>query len=103
MRRSVLICYNPLEFSEVRTAMSTGAEKYEGDGTAAAGGAGAAARGAGARSAYSARLLAEVGREVKAFKIRDVEINPPLVLSPMAGVDAGPFRGLLQTRGRSGR
>ena len=82
--------------------MSTGAEKYEGDGTAAADGAGAAAKGAGARSAYSARLLAEVGREVKAFKIRDVEITPPLVLSPMAGVTDVPFRALLKRRGGIG-
>ena len=30
--------------------------------------------------------------EIKPFKIRDIEINPPLVLSPMAGVTDKPFR-----------
>src|SRR6059058_5232440 len=36
---------------------------------------------------------------MKPFKIRDVEISPPLVLSPMAGV---PFRALLKRRGGIG-
>jgi len=75
--------------------MSTSAEKYEGGGAAAA-------EGAGAQSPYSARLLAEVGREVRPFKIRDVEISPPLVLSPMAGVTDVPFRALLKRRGGVG-
>ena len=68
--------------------MSTGVDKCENIQSAAA-------EGAGARSPYSARLLAEVGREVKSFKIRGVEINPPLVLSPMAGATDDPFRALL--------
>src|SRR5829696_3491269 len=36
------------------------------------------------------------------FKIRDVEISPPLVLSPMAGVTDVPFRALLKRRGGIG-
>jgi tRNA-dihydrouridine synthase B len=36
------------------------------------------------------------------FKIRDVEINPPLVLSPMAGVTDISFRRLLKRRGGIG-
>ncbi|HYY56456.1 MAG TPA: tRNA dihydrouridine synthase DusB, partial [Pyrinomonadaceae bacterium] len=39
---------------------------------------------------------------MKAFKIRDVEINPPLVLSPMAGVTDVSFRRLLKRRGGIG-
>jgi nifR3 family TIM-barrel protein len=39
---------------------------------------------------------------MKPFKIRDVEINPPLVLSPMAGVTDVPFRALLKGRGGIG-
>lgn len=39
---------------------------------------------------------------MKSFKIRDVEINPPLVLSPMAGVTDVPFRALLKRRGGVG-
>ena len=39
---------------------------------------------------------------MKPFKIRDVEINPPLVLSPMAGVTDVPFRALLKRRGGIG-
>ncbi len=38
----------------------------------------------------------------KAFKIRDIEIKPPLVLSPMAGVTDVPFRALLKRRGGIG-
>jgi tRNA-dihydrouridine synthase B len=38
----------------------------------------------------------------KPFKIRDVEISPPLVLSPMAGVTDVPFRALLKRRGGIG-
>jgi len=38
----------------------------------------------------------------KPFKIRDVEINPPLVLSPMAGVTDVAFRCLLKRRGGIG-
>src|SRR5205809_5520280 len=40
--------------------------------------------------------------QIKSFKIRDVEINPPLVLSPMAGVTDVPFRALLKRRGGIG-
>src|SRR5438067_13414741 len=40
--------------------------------------------------------------EIKPFKIRDVEINPPLVLSPMAGVTDVSFRRLLKARGGVG-
>lgn len=39
---------------------------------------------------------------MKTFKIRDVEISPPLVLSPMAGVTDVPFRALLKRRGGIG-
>jgi tRNA-dihydrouridine synthase B len=39
---------------------------------------------------------------MKPFKIRDIEISPPLVLSPMAGVTDVPFRALLKRRGGVG-
>jgi len=39
---------------------------------------------------------------MKSFKIRDIEINPPLVLSPMAGVTDYSFRRLLKRRGGIG-
>jgi tRNA-dihydrouridine synthase B len=39
---------------------------------------------------------------MKPFKIRDIEINPPLVLSPMAGVTDVSFRRLLKQRGGIG-
>src|SRR2546429_2563352 len=39
---------------------------------------------------------------IKAFKIGDIEINPPLVLSPMAGVTDISFRRLLKQRGGVG-
>ncbi len=39
---------------------------------------------------------------MKPFKIRDVEIKPPLVLSPMAGVTDVAFRCLLKRRGGIG-
>ena len=39
---------------------------------------------------------------IKPFKIRDIEINPPLVLSPMAGVTDISFRRLLKGRGGIG-
>ena len=38
----------------------------------------------------------------KPFKIRDIEINPPLILSPMAGVTDISFRRLLKRRGGIG-
>jgi nifR3 family TIM-barrel protein len=41
-------------------------------------------------------------QDIKPFKIRDVEINPPLVLSPMAGVTDISFRRLLKRRGGVG-
>jgi len=40
--------------------------------------------------------------EIRPFKIRDIEINPPLVLSPMAGVTDISFRRLLKARGGIG-
>src|SRR5438874_3001544 len=40
--------------------------------------------------------------EIQPFKIRDIEINPPLVLSPMAGVTDISFRRLLKQRGGVG-
>jgi tRNA-dihydrouridine synthase B len=39
---------------------------------------------------------------IKPFRIRDVEISPPLVLSPMAGVTDISFRRLLKRRGGIG-
>jgi tRNA-dihydrouridine synthase B len=41
-------------------------------------------------------------RDIKPFKIRDIEINPPLILSPMAGVTDVSFRRLLKRRGGVG-
>src|ERR1051326_958169 len=38
----------------------------------------------------------------KPFKIRDIEINPPLILSPVAGVTDLSFRRLLKRRGGIG-
>ncbi|MBV9960248.1 MAG: tRNA dihydrouridine synthase DusB [Acidobacteria bacterium] len=38
----------------------------------------------------------------KPFQIRDIEINPPLILSPMAGVTDISFRRLLKRRGGIG-
>ena len=40
--------------------------------------------------------------DIKPFKIRDVEINPPLILSPMAGVTDVSFRRLIKRRGGVG-
>src|SRR6266496_2629371 len=40
--------------------------------------------------------------EIKPFKIRDIVIDPPLVLSPMAGVTDISFRRLLKQRGGIG-
>jgi tRNA-dihydrouridine synthase B len=40
--------------------------------------------------------------QIRPFKIRDLEINPPLVLSPMAGVTDISFRRLLKRRGGVG-
>jgi nifR3 family TIM-barrel protein len=39
---------------------------------------------------------------VKAFKIRDIDIDPPLILSPMAGVTDYVFRRLIKRRGGVG-
>lgn len=39
---------------------------------------------------------------MKSFKIRNIEINPPLVLSPMAGVTDYTFRRLIKNRGGVG-
>lgn len=44
----------------------------------------------------------EMSAMTKPFKIRDIEINPPLVLSPMAGVTDVSFRRLLKRRGGIG-
>lgn len=43
-----------------------------------------------------------VPKDLKAFKIRDIEINPPLILSPMAGVTDYTFRRLIKRRGGVG-
>jgi tRNA-dihydrouridine synthase B len=43
-----------------------------------------------------------VNPAIKPFKIRDIEINPPLVLSPMAGVTDISFRRLVKQRGGVG-
>ena len=40
--------------------------------------------------------------EIKSFQIRDVEIKPPLILSPMAGVTDVSFRRLIKRRGGVG-
>ena len=40
--------------------------------------------------------------QIRPFKIRDIEISPPLVLSPMAGVTDISFRRLLKARGGIG-
>lgn len=39
---------------------------------------------------------------MKPFKIRDIQINPPLILSPMAGVTDYTFRRLIKRRGGVG-
>jgi tRNA-dihydrouridine synthase B len=72
--------------------MSAGGERF--DAGEKAGGGGAAAR--------AAAGLPAPGRGGKPFKIRDVGISPPLVLSPMAGVTDVPFRALLKRRGGIG-
>jgi len=43
-----------------------------------------------------------VTRTIKPFKIRNIEINPPLILSPMAGVTDVSFRRLIKRRGGVG-
>src|SRR5436853_7093214 len=40
--------------------------------------------------------------QIKSFKIREIEIQPPLILSPMAGVTDVSFRRLLKRRGGLG-
>src|SRR6266403_3713927 len=40
--------------------------------------------------------------EIKSFKIRNIAISPPLILSPMAGVTDVSFRRLLKRRGGVG-
>src|SRR6266481_2357410 len=40
--------------------------------------------------------------EIEPFKIRDIEISPPLILSPMAGVTDVSFRRLIKRRGGVG-
>src|SRR6266487_3230187 len=39
---------------------------------------------------------------VKSFRIRNIEIDPPLILSPMAGVTDVSFRRLIKRRGGVG-
>jgi tRNA-dihydrouridine synthase B len=39
---------------------------------------------------------------IRPFRIRDIEINPPLILSPMAGVTDVSFRRLIKRRGGVG-
>ena len=41
-------------------------------------------------------------QDIKPFKIRDIEISPPLILSPMAGVTDVSFRRLLKRCGGVG-
>ena len=41
-------------------------------------------------------------RDVKPFKIRNIDIDPPLILSPMAGVTDYTFRRLIKRRGGVG-
>ncbi len=62
----------------------------------------AATERATSQTASGAAALPALEREVKGFKIRDIEINPPLVLSPMAGVTDVAFRCLLKRRGGIG-
>src|SRR5947208_10461768 len=40
--------------------------------------------------------------QIKSFKIREIEIQPPLIISPMAGVTDVSFRRLLKRRGGVG-
>src|SRR2546429_4035563 len=40
--------------------------------------------------------------QIKSFRIRDIEIDPPLILSPMAGVTDISFRRLVKSRGGVG-
>ena len=61
------------------------------------------ARGEVAATATGASLVSDFApQSIKPFKIRHIEINPPLVLSPMAGVTDVPFRCLLKRRGGIG-
>src|SRR6266850_5608283 len=41
-------------------------------------------------------------KEIKSFKIRDIDISPALILSPMAGVTDVSFRRLIKRRGGVG-
>jgi tRNA-dihydrouridine synthase B len=52
--------------------------------------------------ARASKWKLKMSTEVRPFKIRDVEINPPLILSPMAGVTDVSFRRLLKRRGGVG-
>ncbi|MCA1594097.1 MAG: tRNA dihydrouridine synthase DusB [Acidobacteria bacterium] len=75
--------------------MSTSDKLYAGNTSATTGHA-------PAQTSAGEGVLPALEREVKPFKIRDVEINPPLVLSPMAGVTDVAFRCLLKRRGGIG-
>ena len=47
--------------------------------------------------------IGQVSEEmIRTFRIRDIEINPPLILSPMAGVTDISFRRLVKNRGGVG-
>lgn len=52
--------------------------------------------------ATDADAFCSLRTNVKSFKIRDVVIDPPLILSPMAGVTDVAFRCLLKRRGGIG-
>ena len=47
-------------------------------------------------------LISDIARKMKPFKIRDILIDPPLILSPMAGVTDYTFRRLIKRRGGVG-
>lgn len=49
-----------------------------------------------------AGTLSYITVKIKSFKIRDVEISPPLILSPMAGVTDVSFRRLIKNVGGVG-
>jgi hypothetical protein len=50
----------------------------------------------------ASKSVADEIKKMKPFKIRDIEINPPLILSPMAGVTDYTFRRLMKRRGGVG-
>src|SRR3954466_12745587 len=54
------------------------------------------------REASLASLFVRIKRVFDSFKIRDIAIDPPLILSPMAGVTDYTFRRLIKRRGGVG-